>query len=492
MKPFRIVSHLKFKHPEYSVEKYIEMYGEFRQKILQKQNKLDNNETIKCQLCNSIETMNSFRSHLRWKHPEYNSDKYAQEFGEFRPKQLKYQKNYKFNCDICNEPLMHNRQLMHHLKKKHPDITQSEYIIKYMFNNIPQLCKCGCGNPVEVLINGKNCDLNKETYFRDYIKGHWDWEVFNNIGNKSKEETELLNFINTIYSGEIQSNIRGIIKNGELDIYLPNINLAIEYNGLYWHSERNNKMKDYHLNKLQKCQEQNIHLIQIFSDEWINKTEIVKTKLKNILKLETNRIYARKCIIKEIDPKQKNIFLNQYHIQGECKSGIRLGLYYNDELAAVMTFQKPRIAIGRTKNNIENSYELVRYASSINVIGGASKLLKHFIKEYKPNYIYSYSDNRWTNPNDNMYLKIGFTKIHISSPNYFYTKDFSKRYHRYNFNKGVLKRLGADTEHKTENEIMKEWGYARIWDCGNTKYELYTNTQPLTIIDNRLKSDNIY
>lgn len=494
MKSFRMVSHLKFKHPEYTVEKYIEKFGEFREKIIQKQNKILNNKTIKCQLCDSIETIKSFRSHLRWKHPEYNSEKYVEKFGEFRPKQLKYQNNYQFNCEICHEPLMHNRQLMHHIKKKHQDVTQSEYIIKYMFNNQPQLCKCGCGGEVKILTNGKNCDLKKETFFRDYIKGHWDWEVFSNIGNKSKEETELLTFIHSIYQGEIQNNVRGMIKNREIDIYLPELKIAIEYNGLYWHSEKNGKMKEYHLDKLQKCQLKNIRLIQIFSDEWINKQDIVKSKIKNILNLEKNKIYARKCIIKKITPSDKNLFLEQHHIQGKCNSGISLGLYHKDELVAVMTFQKPRTAIGRTKNNIEKSYELVRFASKYNIIGGASKLLSFFIKNYHPNHIYSYSDNRWTDPNNNMYLKIGFKISSYSPPNYFYTKDFIKRYHRYNFNKGILKKKGADIKNKTEKQIMDEWGYVKIWDCGNTKYELFinNNTQPLTIFDNRTKSDNIY
>jgi hypothetical protein len=432
MNASRLISHLKFKHYNYTIDKYIKEFGEFRPKVLKKTQALNNKQNITCQLCNSQETINSFRSHLRWKHPEYNSEKYIKEFGEFRPKQLRYKNNHKFNCGICDKPIMHNRQLMYHITKSHPEVTQSEYIIKYLNNNENQLCKCGCNQ---------------------------------------KEEIELVNYIKSIYNGEIQTSVKNIIEKYEIDIYLPELKIGIEYNGLYWHSEKGGRFKDYHLDKLKKSQQAGIRLIQIFSDEWINKNEIVRSKIKNILNLNINKIYARKCEIKEIDSKIKNKFLNTNHIQGTCHSNIRLGLYYNNDIVAVMTFQKPRIAIGRTKNNIEESYELVRYASSVGVVGGASKLLKYFIQTYKPKHIYSYSDNRWTDPNNNMYLKLGFIFAKTSPPNYFYTKDFMSRLHRYNFNKFHLKKQGEDIS-KTEKEIMTNKKYTRVWDCGNTRYEL--------------------
>ena len=197
----------------------------------------------------------------------------------------------------------------------------------------------------------------------------------------------------------------------------------------------------------------------------------MKKKLKSILCEEKEtKLYARKCIVKEIPTSEKNIFLNQNHIQGEDKSSIKLGLYHNNELKAIMTFSNPRISLGQ-KSNQKNVYELSRFASSQYITGGSAKLLNFFIKKYSPAKIYSYSDNRWTDPNNNMYLKLGFKKTTSSPPGYFYTKDYLTRIHRYNFNKGILKKMGADIS-MTEKDIMDGLGYARIWDCGSTKYEI--------------------
>lgn len=430
---------------------------------------------ILCKICNSEETIRSFAGHLRWVHPNYDTQKYIEEFGEFRPnyiKQNKLKEESSLKCEICGEKMINNRQLMHHITKKHKEITKEDYIVKYIYNNKPPLCSCGCGQPTTLLPNGKNCDLKKDTYSRDYIKGHWDWPVFSNIQNQSKEETELIDFIKSIYKGEILTSVRTIANPHEIDIYLPELKIAIEYNGLYWHSEANNIGKYYHINKTQKCKEKNIRLIHIFSDEWLGKKDIVKNKLSFILGLnQKTKIYARKCIIKEIkDTKIKKEFLEKNHIQGNDKSKIKLGLYYNETLVAIMTFSNPRIALGGKPHT--NKWELSRYATSEHIIGGASKLLKYFIKNYKPQEIYSYSDIRWSDSNNNMYLKLGFKYIHDSQPGYYYTKNYTERLHRFNFRKNRLKFMGVKDLTKTEEEITKELGYYRVWDCGVSKYEL--------------------
>lgn len=445
----------------------------FKDEEFKKITKLGNNYNIKCKICNSLESIRSMSMHLKWAH-DIKTEEYVKKYDEYRPQKLnqinkKIQSQIK--CSLCNNKLNSNQHLMYHLSKSHPEITKSEYIIKYLLNSEIPLCKCGCGGEVTILENGNNCDLKKEIYHRDYIKGHWDWEVFTNTGKPSKEENGLLEYIKTIYSGKIQTSVRNILPKLEIDIFLPEINIGIEYNGLYWHSEKVGRYKDYHLNKFNKASQNNIRLIQIFSDEWNNKQDIVKNKLKSIItnNKSINKIYARKCLIKEINAGEKNKFLNQYHIQGEDRSSIKLGLYYNNELISIMTFSPPRISLGGKKTD-KLIFELSRYASKEYIVGGSNKLLSYFINNYHPSQIYSYSDNRWTDPNKNMYLKMGFEKSSNSPiPNYFYTKNYLIRFHRYNFNKQILKKMGADIN-KTESQIMKEWGYTRIWDCGTTKY----------------------
>lgn len=431
--------------------------------------------TIECGICKSKETVRSMAMHLKFAH-DLKTDEYIKTHSEFRPKQIENNKREVasgLTCQECNKKIKSNQQLMYHLTKDHPEISQYEYIIKHKYNDINPLCKCGCGGEVTILRNGKNCDLDKETYNRDYIKGHWDWEVFTNINNQSKEEIELLDYIKSIYKEEIQTSVRGLIDNLELDILLPKLNIAIEYNGLYWHSERNDTTKEYHINKTLKCKEKNIRLIHIFSDEWYNKKDIVKSKLNHIINSKTNNsIYARKCVIKQINKKDKNIFLNKFHIQGEDRSKIHLGLYFNEELVAVMTFSNARVALGGKSIN-KNEWELSRFATSNHIVGGASKLISHFKKQFKPEMIYSYSDNRWTSFDSNVYIQLGFTKKNISEPGYWYTKDFKTRIHRYNLRKQKLEKMGVNITNKTELEITKELGYFRVWDCGVTRYELH-------------------
>ena len=286
----------------------------------------------------------------------------------------------------------------------------------------------------------------------------------------SIKEKELIEYIKLFNINYIQNN-RNIISPYELDIYLPNHKLAIEFNGLYYHSELF-KSKNYHLNKLKLCNENNINLIHIFENEWMYKSNVVKSIIRNKLNLITNKIYARNTIVKEIISKESKEFLDNNHLQGNINSKIKLGLFYNDELVSVMTFEKMRKSLGNI-NNKNNYYNISRFCNKINtnVIGGASKLLNYFIKKYNPKCIISYADKRYSN--GDLYKTLGFERIHETKPNYYYIKDYNK-YHRFNFRKDKLKKLGwlKEGEDKTEHEIMLERGYYRIYDCGNIKYEM--------------------
>lgn len=290
--------------------------------------------------------------------------------------------------------------------------------------------------------------------------------------NKSIFQNQIYEYISKLYSGIILQNDKTICNGLELDIYIPEKNIAIECDGNYWHSELNGKDKQYHLNKTNLCQNNNIKLLHILEDEWYNKKHIVESKLKHIFGKSTERIYARNCNIVELTSTDKNEFLNKYHIQGSDMSAIKLGLVYKGEIISVMTFGKRRVALGK-KSSGEGEYELLRYCSSKSSVGGAGKLLSHFIKNNYVTKIISYADRRWSD--GNLYSKIGFTKVSDGSPNYWYvhTKNYLKRYHRFNFRKDILnRRLELYDDTLTEWENMQLNGYDRIWDCGNLKYEL--------------------
>ena len=329
-------------------------------------------------------------------------------------------------------------------------ITQKQYKQKY-------------GNIISVTTHNKLSDSYK-TGLALY-KGHYI----------SKAEIEIHEFLISNGITTISQSNRSIINPYEIDIYLPDYNLAIEYNGLYWHSELGGKGKEYHLHKTELCESKGIQLIHIFEDEWINKKDIIKNKILHILKLNVSKkIFARKCNIKEISSKDKDNFLIKYHLQGKDKSSIFLGAFYDTELIAVMTFGSERISLGKKTSTI-NMYELMRYASNYNYncVGVASKLLSHFIKSYNPNKIISYCDRRWSI--GNLYNKLGFNKISDGTPNYWYIKNYSSRLHRFNFPKyKIVNKMGGVKE-LNEWENMQLLGYDRIWDCGSYKFEMVLN-----------------
>ena len=292
--------------------------------------------------------------------------------------------------------------------------------------------------------------------------------ICNPIGEqKSIKEKELGEFLTEI-GCELEVSDRAILDGREIDIFIPKLNIGIEFNGLYYHSSLF-KDSSYHINKTTDCQNKGIRLIHVFEDEWDSKKEIVKSRLKVILNKVENKIYGRKCVIKVIGTKTKTKFLNDNHIQGAVGSSVNIGLIYNGELVSIMTFGKKRRSLGYTSTN-SDEYELLRFCNKLNhvVVGGASKLLNYFIKSYKPKEIISYADLRWSD--GNLYEKLGFEKIKLTTPNYFYIIN-RRRVHRYKFRKDILVNEGFD-EKLTENEIMEQRGIYKIYDCGNLLYKL--------------------
>lgn len=285
----------------------------------------------------------------------------------------------------------------------------------------------------------------------------------------SAEEIEVFNFITQELNIAGQQCNKKIIAPYELDMVFPAHNIAIEYCGLYWHSESSgNKNRKYHYAKMMLAREKGLQLITIFSDEWNTKKDIVKSKLRNIFKQTSSKHYARKLLLKEVSHADSKVFLNLHHLQGHSNAKINLGLYNNTELVALMTFSNGRVALNTA--SVDSEYELVRFVTNgSSVVGGASKLLKHFIKTYKPTKIISYADNRWSV--GNVYNTIGFTPVGTPAIGYWYIEHYTTRHHRFNFTKQALVAAGNDHS-KSEWEIMQYLGFDRIWDCGHQKFEL--------------------
>jgi hypothetical protein len=279
----------------------------------------------------------------------------------------------------------------------------------------------------------------------------------------SKPEQEIENFIRSLGITNIIRNSRKIIAPKELDVYIPDKNIAIEYNGLYWHSEKRINTNS-HLEKTELCLGKNISLFHIFSDEWINKQEILKSMISYKLGILNNKIPAKKCILKEITRKEASDFFDKCHIAGRPSNiKISFGLYYNDELVSCLAMKIPY----KKKKTYEDStvLENARFANKLNtvVIGGFSRLLK-VIKKWAEDKGYekikSFADRRFGE--GNVYKTCGFSLIGKTAPNYWYA-DSDNRYFRTHF---------RAQNGKTEQEIAIENKVWRVYGCGSNIYEM--------------------
>jgi hypothetical protein len=287
----------------------------------------------------------------------------------------------------------------------------------------------------------------------------------------SKNEEELLNYIRSLIGEDnVIERDRKILKNKEIDILIPSMHLGIEYDGLYWHSERNSRInKFYHLQKTIEAEKEGITLIHIFEDEYVKHKEIVKSKIRHFLKCDNlPHIGARKCYVKEIEASVARDFLNEYHIQGFSKSSIYLGCFYKDELIGVMSFVRSR--------KDSNDWELNRFATNYNYIcqGVGSKLFKYFVTCKNPSNVKSFLDRRWCfDKEKNIYTILGFYKEYELNPDYRYYNERINPYeriHKFNFRKKTLNKKYGLPILETESNMAKELNYAKIWDCGLIKY----------------------
>lgn len=281
-------------------------------------------------------------------------------------------------------------------------------------------------------------------------------------GRGSKGQEELLSYIKNL-GFEAVADYRYGSSRQEVDVYVPELKIAFEYNGVYWHSSKY-RANDFHFNKFKECEALGIRLIHIFSDEWKNKSEIVKQLIRMRLGKTIERLPARKCSITQIDDNTARSFYNKYHIQGWDGSGENYALMNGEITVAVMTFSQ---RIGETQ------WELARFASSKQVVGGASKLLAHARKQLNFTGIVSYSYNRLFE--GGMYKALGFKLKTKIRPTYTYMQPSEDiRLHKSLFRHSKLARkFGSKYDPTlTEKQNCENNGYYQIYDCGLTKWEL--------------------
>ena len=283
-----------------------------------------------------------------------------------------------------------------------------------------------------------------------------------------KTQNEIKDFLNSFgFSFESTYSVLG---DQEIDLYDESVKIGIEYCGLYWHTDLSPspRLRYYHHRKYMKCLQNGVRLITIFEDEWKGRREQCEGILMSILG-KTEKIYARSCIVKEVDRVTFNKFCNLYHLQGSNNLGLVFYvLEFGGEVVAGMS-------LGRHHRKQELTLDRLFFKSSVQVIGGASKLFKRCVEwavGHDYHKIISWSDNRWSQ--GNIYKKLGFDLDGLLPPDYSYV-DIKKPYSRISKQSRKKSNTGCPID-VTEQAWALENGLARIWDCGKKRWAYELNT----------------
>jgi hypothetical protein len=368
-----------------------------------------------------------------------------QKLASMKTKEARYGNPYYHNVDKFKETLSNKRKTF---EEKNQCVAFTTLVSLY-------------GQGFKVLNLPKLYDESGNAYISNsYIK---DIEAYasenHNMRSTSSKELELYEYVKEVYTGDVIRNSKSILDSGyELDIYLPDKKLAIEFNGIFWHSVNAGKSKDYHLNKTQQCLDKGIRLIHIFENDWDLKKDICKSIISSALGIYNEKIFARNCVVKKVSLKDSISFLDENHIQGGIKSSLSIGLYYKDELVELASFGRNRFSSGT---------ELYRLCSKKGcfVVGGFSKLLHHSNLDC----IVSYVDRSLFSGKG--YESVGFKLDSITPPSYFYYSYKTGKLSRYQCQKKSLsKMLDNFDENLTESENMINNHFFKIYNCGTLKY----------------------
>lgn len=338
-------------------------------------------------------------------------------------------------------------------------------------NNIPILTDKDkfvsyCNNK-KILDIASSLGVNTSTVYNKIIAFNCKDKI-NIIKDHSSFELQLAVFLDSNNIKYIK-NDRQSIKPYEIDFYIPSMNLGIECNGDYWHSDIF-KDRHYHYQKWKACNDANIHLISIGEADWHNKKEIFQNLLKSKFSKITNTYGARKCTIKKVNMSDvKNLF-DTHHLQGHATGTHSYAAYNHDNLlVGAMIF-------GWTRGSKENRrFELKRWVTipNTNFPGLFSKVFKYAQRDIGFKRVISFSDNRWFT--GDVYNKNNFNYIKTHNPNYFYVLN-GFAFHKQQFMKSNIKKkfphlAEAIDNGMTESQATKELGALKIWDSGKIEWE---------------------
>lgn len=311
---------------------------------------------------------------------------------------------------------------------------------------------------------------------KEHLVGHNPCPQCNHM--KSSQEEAIAKYLSLFTS--VTPRDRTVLKPQELDIYLPEKSLAVEYCGMYWHShgnaEEEKKNKYKHYNKYVACAQQGIRLLTIYESEWLERPAAIKRLLRNAVGAGKGKLMARKCDLRKVGHSDAVEFFEKYHPQGGNGSGDNYGLFHKGKLVACMRFTFGINDRGSAAQKA--SWTLSRYATRITVAGGASRLFKAFVTEHSPESVKSFSDNRYFS--GGMYEQLGFVLEEEAKPDYqvwspkiglrakphYQRRNLQKRFDEH----GFKTEFNPENDTRTESECTYEMGARRIYDCGKKRW----------------------
>jgi len=294
----------------------------------------------------------------------------------------------------------------------------------------------------------------------------------------SKEEDRIFRLM-SIYTQALQRD-RTLIKPKELDIYMSERKLAIEYCGMYWHShftaEDEKRDKKKHVAKYLACKESGVRLLTIYESEWLEHEYALRRLLRNAAGKSRGKLMARKCELRKIETSEARVFYNKYHPQGGAGAGEHYALFWKEKIVACMRFVLG--ANDRGTGAAKRTWTLGRYATRITVAGAASRLFKAFLTEFNPIEVKSFSDNRYFD--GGMYTQLGFEleadvapdyqvwspKIGVRPKSHYQRRVLPKRLLEH----GVTDSFDPETDPRTEQDMTFLMGAGRIYDCGKKRW----------------------
>jgi Zn finger protein HypA/HybF involved in hydrogenase expression len=292
----------------------------------------------------------------------------------------------------------------------------------------------------------------------------------------SKQEDRITKFLSMLTM--VESRNRKILGGKELDIYLPEKNMAIEYCGMYWHSHEDQedeaKNKRRHIDKHRACHELGIKLITIYESEWEEHEYAIRRLLRNAVGKSKGRLMARKCELKKVDPIDARRFYDKYHPQGGNGSGVHYGLYHNNKLVACMRFSFG----ANDRGSSERTWTLSRFATRVTVVGAGSRLFQAFLQDVNPTEVKSFSDNRYFD--GGMYERLGFKleadlpadyqvwsqKIGLWPKSHYQRRNIPKRLIEH----GIEEAYDPESDPRSEADMTYMMGARRIFDCGKKRW----------------------